>query len=215
MDEYKWLLNKIANRILGFTNMVVIYQTAVGLKCFNHPIVSQNLDNFRVKDLGCVSTDKLYICLDRLKDKFTLTGLRITDSPYYSLMGTLNDKKSINDTEYIHRLRDGLLDYRQPVVINSKITGYIREKFIETEEKIKTRSFPSIKVINISGNYYIADGKHRSALCALHNIQPYCVDVSPIIFDKFFKRVYCIMKKYHKEYLKHLALFEEAYKNSR
>lgn len=200
------------DKLCRLVDATLIFENTAGIKCFNQQISSGLFDRFIVKDIGPVSPQDLYLFLDRLKDDVTLTGKTIVASPYCELMAALKNGHDIRKTEYMRRLSRGALDSRLPARINNALIGYMRRRFKESQAQIQSGNMPAIKVVSISGRYYIADGRHRAALCALHGLSPRCLDVTPIVRDSFFHWLYLRMKKKPDAYRRQISLLESAYR---
>lgn len=117
-------------------------------------------------DLVEINPEKLFLCVDYLKDKYTLLNCNIMNSPHFGLMEVLSEGGDIRNTEYIKRYKNGTIDARYPQLI--KRYDFFYTKFKEMSEKMDSNSIEPISVFKIRDFYYIRDGKHRAALCAYY-----------------------------------------------
>lgn len=202
---------EIVNKIFGQRSATILYKTAVGIKCFNQLISSDFFDYFKIQDIGALPVGDLYIGFDGLKDKHTLLGTKLEQSPYLELMMMLKNGKEIGNTEYVKRVSCGTLDFRPARKTDKNFIEYTSKRFNDVNEDVKKKLITEIKVIKIGNKYYIADGKHRAALYSLYGISPKCIDVTPVMCDSFYQWIYLRMKKNQKAYQKHIDYFELIY----
>jgi len=153
----------------------------------------------------------LLIGPDNLKDKYTLLGRPISNSPYIELMQFLNTGKGIKNIEYIKRVKNGTLDIRRAHSIDKQYIRSFRNKFESRKSLIQKGLYNPIKCFLVNGEYYVADGKHMAALCRILNVTPKCVDVSSLQYDSWFLWIYDKMQKKPDEYRKHLSYFTEIF----
>lgn len=196
----KRCLDAIA-RHLGISMLV---ETKVGVKAFNRPFSSELLASFKVRTLGEAAPDNLLICMDFLKDQYTLLGVGIIKSPHFGLMSALMNKADLRQSDYVRRLEAGTLDGRLPMRLSEQIAVSMRRRFSERLREVQSEGMRQVMVFCVSGNTYVADGKHRAALCALLGIKPILVDVTPFLASDQMKGFIRKMRASLGEYRKHM-----------
>lgn len=151
-----------------------IFKTRVGIKQINMGALS-NPGTLK-GEVKLLSPDELFLGPDFLKDEFTLLGCPIKNSPHYDFMNTLLCNGDVNQSDYFKRFVDAKLDWRIYQYPFCRTQMY-RLKFSEAYENTKVNKYSPVVVYENGGKYYIYDGKHRAALCALLNIQVKCLIV--------------------------------------
>ena len=202
----KQVLSKITSRL----EISMLFRSKIGIKCYNKTINSNLFDYFVVGKIGPIKADNLYIFSDGLTDIHTLLYCRLEDSPHVELMHLLKENKDIDNSNYMKRLSSGTIDYRFPQRRSKHLMENTRNIFKEKIYLVQSGNYQPVKVCKIGGQYFIPDGKHTAALCAILGIAPICVDVSPLIFDSFYWWVYQMMLKEKENYRKHIRFFESA-----
>ena len=154
--------------------------------------------------------EDLLIGFDGLKDKYTLLGKPITDSPHMQFVELLKNNQKILDSEYMHRLQSGTLDLRQRKKISASKMKEFYTYFYRNSADIDNGSNKPIRVVCIGEKLYIADGKHRAAMCGLENKAVKCIDATKLIYDSFYMWIIRKMKTREKDYRIHLSFYDEA-----
>lgn len=122
-----------------------------------------------------LSASQLFLGPDMLNDNYTLLDKCITDSPFIEFMSLLNNGKDVSRCDYFIRTTKGCLDGRVPELPN---INRMKSRFKQQKVSITNDDYSPVKVYQIKGKYYIKDGKHRAALCALLQRPVVCEDVS-------------------------------------
>lgn len=192
-----------------------VYFSSVGIKHFNTPITKSAFDYF-ISEQGVfeLPVAKLLIGPDNLKDSYTLLGTPISDSPYNELMQSLNTGQDLHQTEYIGRVPSGILDNRRARPIDTHYLSSLRQRFESQKALIQRDAYHPIKGVFVNGEYYIFDGKHRAALCAILHKTPRCVDVNFLKYDSWCFWLHAKMQKQPDAYRKHLAYFGQIFHGS-
>ena len=146
-------------------HVVRFYTTSLGLKNIN---ASQLLFNsFKGNhELVKIPPSKLYLGPDFLRDKYTLLDCPVSESPHIGLMAALMKGEPIEKTDYIKRFLKGTLDWRSALIMPKDKTRF-QKKYECSLAEIQSGEYPPAVVYLQGGRYYIYDGKHRAALCAL------------------------------------------------
>lgn len=180
----RYYFNRILKKIFG-KRLVFVYPTVVGLKNFNLGFLSILKYPYVIEEL-ILEPDRLYLGPDFLKDAYTLLDVKITDSPHYRYMESLNCNGDIRETDYIKRRKNGTLDWRDCKPINSSFIEKAKQKFIIHKREIEDNKYNPILVYEIRNRYYIFDGKHRASLCALLNKTIKCRVISCNCVTSFY-----------------------------
>ena len=172
--------------------------TKYGLKCLNIKLVRQGPTIISEKAFD-IEPVKLFLGIDYLNDDYTLLDTSILDSPHYSFINAILNGEDLSKTDYIERYQRGTLDGRQgrPLI----------KDFSLFQERCNTRigqldDMQPVMVYRVNDRYYIYDGKHRAALCALLGVKVRCILVDYRFNDN---ALFKIMIK-EKEFKKHLSL---------
>ena len=187
-----------------------LFASSCGIKCTNQLLSSDLFKFFEGFSVDEVRTSNLYIGFDALVDSSTLLGERLEDAPHVGLMHHLSQAEDIEHCDYVRRVRAGTLDFRPRQHVGPVQKTALAESFRKARESVESGSYDPIQVCTIDGKHYIANGKHRAALCVILGIQPICVDVSLVMFDSFYWWVYHKMKKRESVFQKHIAWFDRA-----
>ncbi len=192
-------------KVFRLFHITYVYQGRTGLKELN-PCVSNG--QYQVIEYKEIPYDQLFLGIDFLNDNNTLIDTPIATSPHFELMRTLSEGNDYMKTEYVERMLRGALDERYVIVSYCLNKSYFRscyEKHIaEYEEGIDRE----IVVYQLNGKYYLHDGKHRAAMCALIKKSVRCKVITPESAYNDFN-----LQKIHKllsdnKYQKHIKFFE-------
>ena len=167
---------RVLKKIFG-KKLFYVYWTAKGLKNYNIGRLSI-LNNPFVLNEKNLNANELFLGPDYLRDEYTLIDVNIVDSPHYSFMQALSTHQELENTEYIKRKKVGSLDWRDAEPVRSGFLLRAQDKFKTREEEIMSNQYEPITVYEHNGRFYIYDGKHRAALCALLNKPIKCKIVS-------------------------------------
>lgn len=186
--------------------IIHLYYSAVGLKNINMGYVA-DLGKIDASNKVLINAEELFLGPDFLKDKYTLLGTRITESPHYEFMKTLKQNEDFRKTEYIIRWENGTLDWRRAMPMEIYQNEW-KLKFRERLKEIQNDSYKPIKIYKVGGKKYIYDGKHRAAVCALLNKKIQCEIISNNCIFSYYNRYMfnCIINK--PEYSIHRKMFE-------
>lgn len=202
------MIHSIINRICKRIDISVLYETEAGIKCLNN-ISSHKLHRyFSSGGIQIVPAERLYMCMDRLKDPYTLLYANIMDSPHFELMQILRDGGDVMRSSYVQRFIKGTLDPRSPARVDHRHVQYLQKTFEKKRDAIRAGTYTPVKIIVVSGQYFVGDGRHTAALCALENIAPKCIDISPVVYDTYNWWCYRKMLKAPDHYKKHIKFFE-------
>jgi hypothetical protein len=205
------ITRKLINKFFKEAFVAVIYEAKVGIKPVNQLISS---DFFELYQGARTSQDtgNLFLSFDGLKDRFSLMGTPITESPHYAFIKALECGNDLHSTEYVERMEAGTLDFRPATRLMKRNINKFQSIFQQKKEEIYSRKIPQeIKALLLNGKYYIADGKHRAALCAMYGLPIMVKDVTPIIYDSYFHWIHNKMQRHPQQYKKHLDFFSLAY----
>ena len=202
------MIKSIINRFCKRLDISVLYESAAGIKCLNNISVNNLHQYLASGGIQSLRAENLYMCMDRLKDPYTLLYTNILDSPHFELMQILRDGGDIMCSAYIKRLIRGTLDPRSPIRVDHRYIQSLRNTFESKINSIRAGTYKPVEVIVVSGQYFVGDGRHTAALCALEKISPKCIDISPVVYDTFNWWCYRKMLKDRDSYKKHMEFFE-------
>lgn len=185
----KFYLWRIPERVFKKHNISMFVKTKVGIKNINMGCLTHT-----VKFLPAIITEmdpeKLYLGPDFLVDKYSLLDCPLLDSPHYSFIKAIQNQESIDETDYYKRYIRGTLDWRH-CQLGRKNNDVFFSKNEVSKIKIIEDNYEPVTVYLWNNIYYIFDGKHRAALCALLGKQVKCNIVSPsITFNGVWKRMF-------------------------
>jgi len=189
-------------------DLSILYECKVGIKCTNQLVSSEMFNYFVSGETKSVHPENLYLTFDGLKDSYTLLARSVVNSPHFELMQILQDGGDVLHSDYLSRVVNGTLDFRSGQKIGNNYTGFLRNKYNERINSIENDLYIPVKIFKVNEKYYIADGKHTAAVCALVGVSPRCIDVSTLVYDSFFWWIYRKMLKHRANYLQHIEFFE-------
>lgn len=204
------MLRKWVHRICERLDVVALYSTAAGIKCVNRPVFYERLDYLAAPEIRLLVPEQLRLGFDGLKDTFSLLDTPLTESPHFDLMKRLNDGTDLRGSDYVRRIESGALDFRPPRRLRDKQLAARRADFLEMRARIEAGDYEPITVFSLDGRHYIADGKHRAAVCALLGAGVRCRDASAGLHDSFYWWVLRKMEKTAEQYRKHIRWFGAA-----
>lgn len=200
----KWLIHALIERVFRLFSISMLYSNRVGIKYMNQLMQSIHYNAIAIKDFDY---KELFLGFDGLRDEYTLLDVEITKSPHFELMKAIDNGTRIEDTDYYYRAQKGILDSRECLRMSNDYIAMMEKKFKERVEEIKTGSYEPIQVYCVNNRYYIADGKHRAALCAYIGKTVRCRVISDdFLKDSYRMWMYSKMKK-KKDFEKHLVLY--------
>lgn len=122
----------------------------------------------RVVCAGVFLPAEALLCpIDGLRDDLTLLGTPVVQSPTYAFLQALERGEPFFDTEYIRRYAAGTLDQRWPRNVRYLHPPEFWKKYAERRAQVLSGTYPPVRVFCTGGCYYVLNGKHRAALCAL------------------------------------------------
>lgn len=204
------MVERILDRICKSLDISMLYESRTGIKCFHNISHYSMLGNVPCGEVQRVSAENLSMCMDRLKDSYTLLNTKVSHSPHCELMQILQDGGDVMRSAYIERLVRGTLDNRAPIRVDDNYIRFLRNTFKKKNDLIQAGTYKPVKVVVVGGQHFIADGRHTAALCAVKQITPKCIDVSPLVYDTYNWWCYRKMLKNRSNYKKHIEFFELA-----
>lgn len=202
------MIRKILDRLCKSLDISILYESRTGIKCFHNISHYNMLGHVPFGEVRCISVENLSMCMDRLKDSYTSLNTKILDSPHFELMQILRDGGDLSRSIYVQRLTKGTLDTRDPVRVGDHYFQVLRNKYAQMSKLIESGKYEPVQLIVVSGQYFIADGRHTAALCAVKQIAPKCIDVTPLVYDTYNWWCYRKMLKNKRHYAKHIDFFE-------
>lgn len=150
---------------------VRIFETDTGVKCqigrFKSDRFIEYVENEIKFEQGVNDLRDLVLATDLLRNRHTLCGMSLVDTPYYQLMEELGNNCLREDSEYIVRCRAGALDSRPPLKVK---VAALQECYKKRVQQLAGGWIPFIYVRSVVWKgkrvYAIEDGKHRAALAA-------------------------------------------------
>lgn len=162
---------RAVDKFLQKINACFYLKTHRGLKFIGKGMTSQELQPFiQQKDPYSEKygdPKNWRINPDFLTDPYSLTGLPITQSPHYKLIGALATQQDLKTTDYAFRMQRGLLDLRKGGPLP---TDFMSARFrtqlqlFQEGQKFLVKGF--VIAQNSAQNLIIADGKHTVAMAA-------------------------------------------------
>lgn len=202
------MIRTIINRVCKSLDISVLYESETGIKCLNNISVKTPHRYLASGGTQSFSTENLYMCMDRLKDPYTLLYTNLLDSPHFELMQILRDGGDVMRSAYVQRLIRGTLDSRSPISVDRHYIQALRNTFQDKISAVQDGTYAPVQIIRVAGQWFIGDGRHRAALCAVEKVSLKCIDISPVVYDTFNWWCYRKMLKARGNYKKHIQFFE-------
>ncbi|MDI6827164.1 MAG: hypothetical protein QME62_01625 [Armatimonadota bacterium] len=164
---------RLAERIHNLCRPGKVYalETNVGLKCLFGRFSSDRLNEYVFDEMPFSSTSlelsDLLLSTDFLRDRYTLCGVDLLQSPHFRLMQEMATGTLTHESEYVLRCQSGTLDSRLPFDPDlSQLRKYYNLRLEELKER--KRFYIYVRQVTLNGRIVclIADGKHRAALAA-------------------------------------------------
>lgn len=177
---------------------LTVFETSVGVKYQNGRFDSSRFDEYVTHDIPYESAEIRFADLvlppDLLRNRYTLCGKSILDSPHYHLIDAIARGRLTSEHEYLTRVMMGTLDARLP---KKTTVEFLLHKFQARQAELLRGDTVTIYVIKMTFQdrpvYVIADGKHRAAMVAYFNF-PELLHLRVISGDfakePFFSNVY-------------------------
>lgn len=206
MSAISELFYKAAEKICATFHIIKIYENGTGLKNINMCSVSNigKTDALEHFELDC---NKLFLGPDFLKDKYTLLDCPVSQSPHRHFMAALYNKENLYETDYIKRFIKGTIDWRRPYRVND--VSYWENRFTRIYPTVADGSYAPVLVYQKNAKYYIYDGKHRAALCAMIGKKVKCDLIPENCVTGFYGKYFFDLLKTKKGYEKHIAFINE------
>lgn len=184
-----------------------LYESNVGVK-YVMPIFNPTING--VSDVFLLQPNELFLDFDALKDKYTLCDVAVSESPHLGFLQCLNKGGNIKETEYIKRFEKGTIDIRVPYHVTSRDLWIFKNTFDSRKKEVESGQYEPVVVYLLGGKYYIADGKHRAAMCALLKQPVKCVLINnSYLEDSFYGWILKKMKKHPSLYKTNISFFEQ------
>lgn len=192
---YYWRIQEIICKKMHVFKVVF---TKYGLKTINIHLVRQEPRVVSEKTFE-LDPEDLYLGIDYLNDENTLLDTSILESPHIKFIDSIIKGGDLYKSDYVDRCQKGTLDGRRGRLIIKDFSLF--KNRCNTRIK-QLEDMQPVLVYKVRNRYYIYDGKHRAALCALTGVKVKC-----ILVDYYFKdnALYKIMAK-KSNYNKHLNL---------
>lgn len=146
--------------------------------------------------------NQLFLGPDFLKDQYSLLDRSIYQSPHYDFVRAQKNGNDLMSTEYIKRYIAGTLDWRRGTY---KPTDYIffHNQYETITTAIHDGVCPPVITYQMSERYYIFDGKHRAAICAMLDVPVNTIVVNSEIANANVWHYMFALIDEKKEYSKH------------
>lgn len=205
--SFFWQLRRIFNKAAKTMGISLLYHTSKGVKYLNPLMRSMKLCG---SEPFVIEPSQLFIGFDALKDQYTLVGVDLLHSPHYGLMEALESGKDPLATDYCKRYQNGTLDTRGPVPLTKTVQDHFAQTFLKRKQEILAGDYEPVQVYRVGEKYYLSDGKHRAALCALLGKPIWCVEISPDYLNDSFRRwMYDAMCRKPEQYQRNINLFRQ------
>ncbi len=175
MGNYIYYSHRIEEEICRKLNIVRFFKTRSGLKNINASLLMKEQKYIILDDIE-VPAHVLFLGPDFIINKYTLLDCVITQSPHFNLMQALQKDIPLRSTDYYYRSSKGTLDWRRAMGTMKNIE-YYHLKYLQSLKEIHEGCYSPVVVYNLGNRYYIFDGKHRAALCALLGLPVHCIVV--------------------------------------
>ena len=180
-----------------------LFQTAVGVKYRSIGFDSKRFEEYVIRDMpfaaSGISFSDLLMPPDLLRNRYTVCGQSVFQSPHYHLIEQIVAGKLKPDSDYLNRRRTGTLDARLPADLPLEfLMRKYQLRWADMDRGAAVSIFAvEAKVMNKTA-YIIVDGKHRAALIAVYQRPESLllrVISSQFVRDPFFHKVYSYMLK--------------------
>lgn len=179
----------LMHRICKVLHTSLYFENNYGIKVYNKPVVPVP-DSYLGEEFY-IDPNQTCLGFDGLKDKYSLVGRDLKMSPHFQMIKSLFCGEDISECEYIKRETNGYLDGRYGIVPCD------HKAAMETAlNRINTGIYDPAIVYMIDDEWYILDGKHRLALCAVIDTKCKCRTLDTEFFknDVYTYNLYMKMK---------------------
>lgn len=209
------MIHRILDKVCKRLDIALLYESKVGIKCCNQLISSSMFKHHSTDVVMEVPSDQLLLCVDNLKDPYTLIDTKIIDSPHYELVQTISKGQHIAGSAYVKRRALGTLDAMSAVKVNADYLRNRENSLRNLIDQIKAGFSEPVMILRLGDACYLSDGKHRAAIHAYLGLPIKCVDATGLVFDSFFWWNYRKMLRSRANYRKQIAFYERMYSNAR
>lgn len=206
--RYYWF--RFIERKCSKYGIIKITDTKVGLKNINMGKVAQLYNPHPIEQV-MLQPEELFLGPDFLRDEYTLLNCSVVDSPHFSFMKAMQSGDDLEKTDYVCRSSKGILDWRRAVPIGEHLKFW-KSMYIKKIEDIENDTLTDVLVYKLNRHYYIYDGKHKAALCAVVGKPIKCTVISEACVFSFYNRYMLEMTNKRSGYTKHND-FLKAYLN--
>ncbi len=191
-------------KLFRLFNKSFIYQSKTGYKEINPYFPYNNYTELECKE---IPYEQLFLGADFLKDNITLIDTPIVDSPHFELMKVLSTNGNFMETDYVNRMINGSLDERYEIVAFCLDKDFFPSCYKKHISEYENGTDKEVIVYQKNNRYYLHDGKHRAALCALleRNVKCKVITLESAFADFNPKKVEKILK--NSKYQQHRKLF--------
>lgn len=169
MLVFRYYLWRFLIKLTRKFKISMLVDKKVGIKNLNYNLlVTPPTSNTIIS----INPTELFLGPDFLVDQYTLLNRPLLESPHYELVEALSDNKDVKQTEYYRRYAKGTLDWRY--LSNPKMVAHFYRKFVDSKNNVLNGTYEPIKIYKVGQVYYIYDGKHRAAMCALLKLSAKC-----------------------------------------
>lgn len=187
-----------------FFSLSLLYEHKCGIKAINQIYSNEVLKTVTLGEEFLLNAEQLFLGIDGLKDPFSHLFKSIFDSPHYSLMKILHEGKNAVESNYYALQASGRLDMRRGTSKKVSISTFESKKKLVNEDL-----YEPVIVYKHLDRFFIADGKHRAALCASLGHPIRCISNDHILFDSYFTWIARKMATSNfKTYQKHRSFFQ-------
>lgn len=209
LTDIRCIFWKFLNKVARWLNLFWVFDSSVGIKQLN---MSRLVNPGKWAGRNCeMDSSQLLLGPDFLKDKYTLLGTSLADSPHYALVKTIAEGGCIEDTDYFHRFRSATLDWRLWQFSRCNSSKFVKS-FEKSKSDILDDKYAPVIIYKVGDKKYVFDGKHRAAMCLLYGHQVKCIEVdNSVAYRGVFHFLFEMTIKGGK-YLKHQHFLNEAIK---
>lgn len=201
------ILYRVVEKLCSVFHIIKVFETSKGLKNINMRSVSNLGKTGTSVDLE-LDCNELFLGPDFLKDDYTLLGCPVSLSPHRFFMEAFLHNTDLYETEYVKRTINGTIDWRRPQKV--KDLSYWKGRFKKVYPCVDNDSYSPVVVYLRKGKYYIYDGKHRAALCAMLGRKVKCTLIPDNCVTGFYGRYFFSIMKNKKGYDKHIDFIRES-----
>ncbi|MDH7482327.1 MAG: hypothetical protein QHH26_10200 [Armatimonadota bacterium] len=191
---------KIAERFYNLCRpgRICVFETEAGLKCLFGRFSSNRLDEYVEDEMplksAFVDSSDLLLSADFLRDRYTLCGVSLLQSPHFSLMQQMASGTLTQDSDYVLRCKSGTLDSRLPFDPDlEQLRHCFQLRLGELNENKPFYIYVRRIIFKEKPVYLIADGKHKAALATYFN-RTDCLYLrfvsSKVNQEPFFRQIY-------------------------